>query len=121
MYLWNQKSPSSLGFYRPNQAMNRVYTGYGVSGLGAPPVFSIAQMKAVRPLAGLSHWKNQQQSHSGPGMGEDSAGVSVDPKLLLGGIALLGAGMFLLGGKHGPRLRKRKAERLRRRLRALEA
>lgn len=114
MYLWNEKSPANLGFYRPNQGMNRVYSGYPLSGLGAPPVLSIAQMKAVVPL---SHWKNVSQSHTGPGMGEDT---TVDPKLLLTGVGLLAAGMFLLGGKHGPRLRKRKAARLRRRLAALE-
>jgi hypothetical protein len=103
MYLWQSKSPALLGFYRPNQAMQRVYSGYpGLSGMGAPPVLSIAQMKQVAPLSGLG------------------ADVSVDPKLLLGGVGLLAAGMFLLGGKHGPRLRKRKAARLRRRLAALE-
>lgn len=105
MYLWKQHSPANLGFYRPNQAMNRVYGGYGLSSLGAPPVLSIASMKAVRPLAGL---------------GDVSTDTTVDPKLLLGGVVLLGAGMFLLGGKHGPRIRKRKAARLRRRLAALE-
>ena len=119
MYLWNKQSPSLLGFYRPNQAMNTAYTGYpGLTGLGAPPVVSIAQMKAVQPLHGLAHWKNVSQSHTGPGMGEDT--TTVDPKLLLTGVGLLAAGMFLLGGKHGPRLRKRKAARLRRRLAALE-
>lgn len=118
MYLWNKPSPSNLGFYRPNQAMNTVYVGYpGLAGLGAPPVVSIAQMKAVQPLHGLAHWKNVSQSHTGPGMGAD---LAVDPKLLLTGVGLLAAGMFLLGGKHGPRLRKRKAARLRRRLASLE-
>jgi len=127
MYLWNKSSPANLGFYRPNQGMNRVYSGYVLSGhglsslaaMGAPPVLSIADMKAVRPipLSGLNHWKNASQSHIGPGMGAD---LAVDPKLLLTGVGLLAAGMFLLGGKHGPKLRKRKAARLRRRLAALE-
>jgi hypothetical protein len=117
MYLWQKKSPALLGFYRPNQAMNQVYGGYGVSGLGAPAVLSIAQMKAVRPMSGLAHWKNASQSHSGPGMGAD---LSVDPNLLLAGVGLLAAGMFLFGSKHGPGLRKRKAARLRRKLAALE-
>jgi hypothetical protein len=124
MYLWQRKSPSLLGFYRPNQAMNTVYSGYAgyaLSGLGSPPVFSIAQLKAVAPLSGLAHWKNVSQSHTGPGMGDIStAGVAVDPKLMMAGVGLLAAGMFLLGGKHGPRLRKRKTARLRRRLAALE-
>jgi hypothetical protein len=102
MYLWKERSPANLGAFRPNQAMNRVYGGYGLSGLGAPPVLSIAQMQRVVPLRGL---------------GED---VAVDSKLLLGGIGLLTAGMFLFGAKHGPRLRKRKAARLRRRLAAIE-
>src|SRR5207245_11751028 len=97
MYLWNQKSPSNLGFYRPNQAMNRVYSGYaglgahGLSSLaamGAPPVLSIAQMQAVRPipLSGLAHWKNATQAHSGAGTAEDRTG---DRKLLLTGVGLL--------------------------------
>jgi hypothetical protein len=121
MYLWQKKSPAFLGFYRPNQAMNHNYGGYGVSGLGAPAVYSIAEMKRVRPMSGLAHWKNASQSHIGPGMGDDSAsGVAVDPKLLLTGVGLLAAGMFLFGVKHGPRLRKRKAARLRRKLAALE-
>jgi hypothetical protein len=120
MYLWQRKSPSLLGFYRPNQAMNTVYSGYAgyaLSGLGSPPVFSIAQLKAIAPLSGLAHWKNASQSHTGPGMGAD---LTVDPKLMMAGVGLLAAGMFLLGGKHGPRLRKRKTARLRRRLAALE-
>lgn len=72
MYAWGMRSPSLLGFYRPNQAMNLNYRGYGIAGLaglGAPPVFPISQMKAVVPLTGLAHWKNMQQSHAGPGMG----------------------------------------------------
>src|SRR5882672_11700794 len=103
MYLWNKQSPANLGeYFRPNQAMQRVYGGYpGLSGLGAPPVLSIAQMKAVRPLSGLGG----DVMSTAP----VSTGVAVDPKLLLGGLGLLAAGMFLLGGKHAPRLRKRKA------------
>jgi len=46
--------------------------------------------------------------------------ISVDPTLLLGGIGLLALGMFLLGGKHMPKIRQRRAARLRRRLRELE-
>jgi hypothetical protein len=102
MYLWKQKSPALLGFYRPNQAANRVYSGYGLSGLGAPAVLSIARMQAVRPLSGL---------------GDD---VTVDSSLLLPGIGLLAAAMFLFGSKHGPQLRKRRAARLRRKLQAIE-
>ena len=104
MYLWNKQSPGNLGFYRPNQAMNRVYAGYpGLSGLGAPPVLSIAQMQRVLPLSGLG------------------ADVAVDSNLLLPGIGLLAGAMFLFGMKKGPRLRQRKADRLRRKLKALEA
>lgn len=100
MYLWQQRSPSLLSFYRPNQSN---YAGYpGLTGLGAPPVLSIAQMKAVRPLSG---------------MGDD---VSMDPKLLLSGIGLLAAAVFVLGTKKGPVLRARRAARLRRKLKALE-
>lgn len=103
MYLWQQRSPSNLGDYRPNQAMNRVYGGNPfLHGLGAPPVVSIATMKRVVPVSGL---------------GED---VAVDPKLLLGGIGLLAAGMFLFGTRKGPVLRQRRAARLRRRLKELE-
>jgi hypothetical protein len=110
MYLWNKQSPANLSFYRPNQAIGtNTYGSYRIPslhGLGAPPVLSIAQMKVVHPLHGL---------------GDDaSTGLTVDPKLLLTGVGLLAAGMFLFGAKHGPRLRKRKAARLRRRLAALE-
>ncbi len=101
MYLWQQKSPALLGFYRPNQAMNRAYGTYpGLAGLGAPPVFTIPQLK--RHLTGL---------------GQD---VAVDPKLLLGGIGLLAVGAFLFGAKKGPGLKRRRAARLRRRLAAIE-
>lgn len=103
MYLWQKRSPSNLGDFRPNQAMNRVYGGNPfLQGLGAPPVVSIAEMKRVVPLSGLGD-------------------VAVDPKLLLGGIGLLAAGMFLFGTKKGPVLRQRRAARLRRRLKELEA
>ena len=56
--------------------------------------------------------------------GQGGAGLGVltaDPTLLLGGIALLAAAMFLFGSKHGPRIRRRRVARLRRRLRELEA
>jgi hypothetical protein len=116
MYVWNKQSPSNLGFYRPNQAMNRTYVGYpGLTGLGAPPVLSIATLKAVHPLHGLGRWKYAQNATLG-----DDTGISVQPNTLLVGVGLLAAGMFLLGGKHGPRLGKRKAARLRRRLASLE-
>lgn len=85
MYLWGKNSPANLGFFRPNQAMNRVYGGYQTT-----PALS--------------------------GLGDD---VSVDPKILLGGIGLLAAGMFLFGAKKGPMLRERKRARLRRKLAAL--
>lgn len=103
MYLWKQKSPALLGGFRPNQAMNRVYSGYSLSGLGAPPVRSIADLKRVLPLAG---------------MGADD--IPVDPKMLLGGVALLAGAMFIFGSKKGPILRQRRAARLRRKLKALE-
>ncbi len=56
---------------------------------------------------------------SGPGgtLGQ----LPVDPGILAVGVGALALGMFLLGGKHGPRLRKRKAARLRRRLARLES
>lgn len=47
--------------------------------------------------------------------------IETDPSLLLVGVGALALGMFLFGAKHGPRLRKRKAARLRRRLAALES
>lgn len=123
MYLWNQQSPSNLGFYRPNQAMNRTYVGYpfAMSGLGAPPVLPIATMKAIHPLHGLGRWKNAQNATLGDDTSStDTTGITVQPTTLLVGVGLLAAGMFLLGGKHGPKLRKRKATRLRRRLAEVE-
>src|SRR5262249_32951164 len=104
MYLWNKPSPSLLGAYRPNQAMQRVYGGYAaLQGLGAPPVFSIPQLKEVRPLG---HWKNVAQAHTGPGMsglGQDSTTTS----LLLGGAAVIGLGWLLLRGRRGGSDKKR--------------
>lgn len=97
MYLWQEHSPSNLGFYRPNQAMNRVYSGYAsLKGLGAPPVFSIAQLKTVRPLAGLG------QSVTG----------SISTPMLLGGAALLGLGALFLFRRKGGSSDKKRIARL---------
>jgi hypothetical protein len=84
MYLWDKKSPANLGAYRPNQAVNRVYSGYAMSGLGAPPVFSIAQLKAVRPLSGMGAF-----------------GDTSDPTTWLAGAAVLGLGWLLLRKSKG--------------------
>jgi len=75
----------SLTGYRPNQAANRVYAGW------ASP---------------------REQGANLSGMGDD---VSVDPKLLLGGIGLLALGMFIFGGKAAPKMRARKVARLQQR------
>ena len=50
-----------------------------------------------------------------------SSGLTVDPTLLVGGIALLAAAMFLFGAKKAPAIRQRKIRRYRRKLAALEA
>jgi hypothetical protein len=87
----------SLGYWRPNFAMAR--GNYPGMGQITKDVFSETEK-----------WYLGR-------MGQ----VAVDPNLLGVGIGALALGMFLLGGKHGPKLRKRKAARLRRRLAALEA
>lgn len=73
-----------MGFFRPNQAVSRVYT----------------------MRRGLN------------GLGDD---VTVSQPLLIGGIVALAAAMFLFGGRATPKLRKRKAARLRKRYEGLGA
>lgn len=91
MYLWNKTSPSNLGGYRPNQAMDRVYAGW-------------SDPRAMGPLSGPR------------GLGAfDDEYMSVDPKLLFAGLGLLAAGMFLFGGRAAPKMRARKVARLKRR------
>lgn len=84
MYLRDVRSPSSLGYFRPNQAVNRmIYSGrVSLAGLGRAP----------------------------EGLGQ---GMSVDPMLLIGGIGVLALAMFMLGGKGGG-ARGRKRARLER-------
>lgn len=78
-------------------------------------------LSGLLPGGGLRYFRpNQAMARNfipGGGLGQ----LEVDPGTLAIGIGALALGMFLLGGKHGPRLRKRKAARLRRRLAALEA
>lgn len=47
--------------------------------------------------------------------------VAVDPGLLMWGLGALALGMFLLGGKHTPRIKQYRVRRLRRKLARLEA
>jgi hypothetical protein len=90
MYMWGKRSPSLLGAYRPNQGMNRVYSGYAaLQGLGAPPVLSIPAMQRVVPLRGL---------------GQDASSIT---PLLLGGAAVLGLGLLLFRGRRGGNDKKR--------------
>jgi hypothetical protein len=57
-----------------------------------------------------------------PGAQSSNLGqLAVDPTTLAIGVGALALGMFLLGSKKGPGIRKRRAARLRRRLAALEA
>jgi hypothetical protein len=53
--------------------------------------------------------------YSAPRLAGLGDGTQVNLPLLLGGVALLGAGLFLFGSKVGPRIRQRRAARLRRR------
>ena len=90
MYLVGTRSPSSLGFYRPNQAMNRqIYSGRV-------------------PLAGLGRAARRPRLH---GLGD---GVTFDPTLMLGGIGVLALAMFLLGGRAVPKIRARRRRSLER-------
>ena len=97
-YLWNRTSPSFLGmgFFRPNQPIDRgIYRAYSPTGLN--------------------------------GMGQDSGantvfGISVDPSVLLAGVALLGVAAVMWGGKKaGGTIRRTRVRRLRSKLRQLEA
>lgn len=71
---------------------------------------------------GLGAYRPNQAMERGfyPGL-QGMGDLAVDPTMLIVGIGALALGVFLFGAKHGPRLRKRKAARLRRKLAALEA
>jgi hypothetical protein len=77
-------------------------------------------LSGLLPGGGLRGYRPNQAMDRGfiPGLSGDP--VSVDPAPLVVGIGLLAVGMFLFGSKHGPKIRKRKAARLRRQLAALE-
>jgi hypothetical protein len=78
-------------------------------------------LSGLLPGGGLRYFRPNfamaRGNYPGGGLGQ----LAVDPGTLAIGIGALALGMFLLGGKHGPRLRKRKAARLRRRLAELES
>jgi hypothetical protein len=82
-------------------------------------------LSGILPGGGLRYFRPNFAMARGNYPGAQSEGtlgqLSVAPGTLALGIGALALGMFLLGGKHGPKLRKRKAARLRRRLAALEA
>jgi hypothetical protein len=83
-------------------------------------------LRGMASLAAMSYFRPNFAMARGnypgaPGPGGTLGELEVDPGILAVGIGALALGMFLLGGKHGPRLRKRKAARLRRRLAQLEA
>lgn len=80
-----------------------------------------SSLSGILPGGGLRYFRPNfamaRGMYPGGGLGQ----LEVDPTALMLGIGALAVGMFLLGGKHGPKLRRRKAARLRRRLQSLEA
>jgi len=114
--LQSQGAPTALSYYiRGVPAPGSLLSGYvlppSLSGLGAgsgPGRFNRAVARGIytepfvsRPFAGSR------------GLGQ----LEVDPTLLIAGIGVLALGMFLLGGKHVPRI-KRRVRRARRRVRS---
>jgi hypothetical protein len=107
-YILNASSPSDVANWARQQNIPKVPTGLGF--LAGRPNRAIEYGNYnVLPLYPVTHIS---------GMGQDA---TVNMKWLLGGVALLAAGLFLLGGKQADRTRGRRRERLRRRLQALEA
>lgn len=84
---------------------------------GILPGGGLRGMNYFRPNFAMARGNYPGGGHSWNSMGA----LEVDPTTLMIGIGALALGMFLLGGKHGPKLRRRKAARLRRRLAELEA
>lgn len=74
-------------------------------------------LRYFRPNFAMARGMYPGGGHSWNSMGQ----LEVDPTMLGLGIGALALGMFLFGSKHGPNLRKRKAARLRKKLRELEA
>jgi len=72
-------------------------------------------------LRGMGYFRPNQAMQRGFIPGGGMGDFSVDPTTLGIGIGALALGMFLFGSKTGPALRRRKAARLRRKLRELEA
>lgn len=107
-YLPGVPSPSNLSWFG-----DRLPPGLGDLGAGAGSGrFNRAVARGIYTLPFTS-----APGQGGAGLGQ----LEVSPGLLLSGIGLLALGMFLLGGKHGPRIRRRRAARLRRKLRELES
>jgi len=104
--------PPQLAFYLPGVPSPSQLQG--LAGLGAGPAdqFNRAVARGIYTVPFL-HARAQGSRHLGQ--------LDVDPTTLLVGIGVLALGMFLLGGKHVPRIRKYRAKRLRRKLRELEA
>lgn len=109
-YMRGVQSPALLGWYMPG-----VQSPSLLSGLGAGSGSGRFNRSVARGVYQLPFVESAPQG--GYGLGQ----LSVDPTLLLLGIGTLAAAMFLLGGKTMPRFRRRRAARLRRRLRELEA
>jgi len=91
----------SLGFFRPNQALARKLYFLGQD----ETTTANAQPPAPTPTIPII----------------PAGGLNVDPTMLIGGIALLAAAMFLFGTKKGPAIRRRRVARLRRRIAAIES
>jgi hypothetical protein len=77
-----------------------------------------ATLSGILPGGGLRYFRpNYAMARGMYGLGQ----LEVDPTILLVGVGALALGMFLFGTKHGPKLRARKAARLRKRHAALGA
>jgi len=113
--LQQQGAPVNMGYYiRGVPAPGSLLSGYvlppTLSGLGAgsgPGRFNRAVSRGIYTLP-----FEPQPFGGSRGLGQ----LSVDPTLLIAGIGVLALGMFLLGGKHMPKISKRRATRLRRKI-----
>jgi hypothetical protein len=102
----------------------------GTPGLANPPFGNPIPpvMTCPKPATGMGMFRpNQAVARGLYSLGQAStplistSGLTVDPTLLFGGVALLAAAMFLFGAKKAPAIRQRKIRRYRRKLAALEA
>lgn len=110
MYLQNFQSPSDVANWVRQQNIPTVPT---LGFLSGRPNQAIEHGDYnVIPLNPMVHSSRMS------GLGQN---ITVNMELLIGGVALLALGLYLLGGKKAPKRRERRARRYRRKLAELGA